>query len=223
MKQNFAPISDVARRAFECTLLIATTMLGANCLPADEPETNRPAPEAPVISECAVDGPECPLNVPCVDGRCFSGGALCALERDCGANYDCVDGRCRSNPGTCGDGEPACCTDTECQSFQVCEAFACVNPICDEDRDCELFYGLLNRQCESSDECGVGGGCLAVEPPTCVNIAGTCCDDPNTNDGCRTFPLLGVDATVIGCTMPGQCIEARCVWANLPPDGGVQL
>jgi hypothetical protein len=193
--------------------LLIALIASVACAPSvDEDTAHDATPARP--DECGEGLPTCPLDVPCVDGRCASDQALCSREGHCGALFNCRDGACVVDDEACREDDAACCTDTDCSGGDACIAFSCAPRTCWSDRDCAVFYGL-GGTCSSTSGCGDGESCVQFWPPRCVD-PDACCD------GCQGSLVSDINGNgAIACTYQGRCnTEGVCVWSSTPPPGG---
>lgn len=195
-------------------MLFVSVFAFAACNVDDDRDDGR----APALSvspdECGENLPACPLDVPCVDGRCASDAALCSREGHCGALFNCRDGACVVDEQACRSADTECCSDADCDNGDACVGFTCGPRSCWRDRDCVVFYGL-GPTCSSTANCGAGEACVQFWPERCVDPEACC-------DGCAESLVSDVHGNgVLACTYQGRCDEEGfCVWSSPPPPGG---
>lgn len=192
---------------------LMTLMAIGACTPVVDDDIGEAAP-AVAADECGEGRPGCPLDVPCVDGRCASDAALCSREGHCGELFNCRDGACIVDEQACRANGAECCGDADCTGGDACTGFSCAPRTCWSDRDCAVFYGL-DETCSSTSECGTGESCVQFWPPRCVDPEACC-------DGCLGNLVGDVDGNgAIACTYQGRCnTQGLCVWSSTPPPGG---
>ena len=149
----------------------------------------------------------------------------CAAEVTCEADLDCTFGVC--NDGvcvTCVDDEDclvegqqcvesecvgACETDTQCPVFHACEAGACVDKGCQDDRECVAFTGSPLAVCaagECQEPCERDADCLALPLTAAFNFS-ACVDGFCDDVGCKTDQECKIRLNLAGST----AVEARCL------------
>lgn len=202
--------------------LAALLFVGAACA-APSVEDDPKAPSLPPECETSSD---CPHDVSCVDGFCFSEGLRCGLEGgDCGVLYECSDTFCGGiEDGHCVVPEGGeCCSIFDCDFTEACLDFRCVAGFCRDGNDCDFVYGLTDDVCAVNEDCP-NGTCIAFSPPVCTDFRGTCCEDGDGTDGCFILPALSPDGGAgVTCSFSGDCVDGQCVWARPPPPGGRRL
>lgn len=186
-----------------------------------EQQPSPPPPPPPPECESPFD---CPHNVRCVEGHCFSEGVRCGDDgNDCGALYECDSTFCGGiEQGHCVVPDGAeCCSLFDCGEYEGCLDFRCDDAFCGSDNDCRFMFGLTDERCDESDDCA-NGGCVDISPAVCTDFSGSCCDGGTGRDGCNVLPVFAADGEItVACVVEGDCINGQCVWANgRPPPGG---
>lgn len=148
----------------------------------------------------------------------------CSGTSGCTSDSECADGKCVD--AVCVSVQPpACASNADCGSTQVCEQGVCVPvtnpPVCTTSKDCALDQSCvagvcISLECTTDSDCGPdeackGNVCVPVSNPQQCQTDSDC--KPGSTCECTPDPNCpACDVCLFQCvpTKPTPCIETGC-------------